>query len=158
MKNAMTVTYLVIAGLVLLAIGLAVLVAPHGFHGSNGISLGDNPNLLSEIRAPGGLLAGCGIFILLGALRQRLRLQAMQLSTLVYGSYGVARLISLASDGMPSSSIVGATLIELIIALIGISMLWLSRNHTSYVDDAVAPPRPVQFVWKNSPRGRSTRS
>lgn len=30
--------------------------------------------------------------------------------------------------------------------------------HTLYVVDAVVPPRPVQLVWKNWPRGRSTRS
>ena len=30
--------------------------------------------------------------------------------------------------------------------------------HTLYVVDAVVPPRPVQFVWKNWPRALSTRS
>jgi hypothetical protein len=30
--------------------------------------------------------------------------------------------------------------------------------YTTYDDEAVSPPRPVQFVWKNSPRGLSTRS
>ena len=29
---------------------------------------------------------------------------------------------------------------------------------TLYDEDAVVPPRPVQLVWKNWPRGRSTRS
>ena len=29
-----------------------------------------------------------------------------------------------------------------------------SQNcHAEYVEDAVAPPRPVQLVWKNDPRG-----
>ncbi len=27
-----------------------------------------------------------------------------------------------------------------------------------YVVEAILPPLPVQFVWKNSPRGLSTRS
>jgi hypothetical protein len=30
--------------------------------------------------------------------------------------------------------------------------------YTVYVLDAVVPPRPVQLVWKNWPRGWSTRS
>jgi len=30
--------------------------------------------------------------------------------------------------------------------------------YTTYVLAAVVPPRPVQLVWKNSPRGLSTRS
>lgn len=32
------------------------------------------------------------------------------------------------------------------------------RDYTLYVLLAVVPPRPVQLVWKNSPRGLSTRS
>ena len=30
--------------------------------------------------------------------------------------------------------------------------------YTSYVLEAVSPPRPVQLVWKNWPRGLSMRS
>ena len=127
MKNPMTVTYLVIAGLLLLAIGSAILLAPHAFHGSNGIILGDNPNLLSEIRAPGGLLAGSGIIVLMGAFRTRLRTPAVQLATLVYGSFGAARLVSVVFDGVPSSSIVGATVLELVVAVVGLAMLLQSR-------------------------------
>jgi len=33
-----------------------------------------------------------------------------------------------------------------------------NRSYTVYVDAAVSPPWPVQLVWKNSPRGLSTRS
>ena len=123
MKNTMTVAYLVIAGLLLLIIGGAILLVPHAFHGSNGIILGDNPNLLSEIRAPGGLLAASGIMILVGAFRVRLRASAVQLTTLVYGSFGLTRLVSMALDGTPSSSIVGATSLELMVALVGLVIL-----------------------------------
>jgi hypothetical protein len=31
-------------------------------------------------------------------------------------------------------------------------------GYTTYVEEAVFPPLPVQSVWKNSPRGLSTRS
>ena len=140
MKNTMTVIYLVIAGLLLLAIGGAILLAPHAFHGSNGIILGDNPNLLSEIRAPGGLLAVSGIVILLGTLRLRLRASAVQLTTLVYGSFGLARLVSMVLDGMPSSSIVGATSLELIVAFVGLVILRRARvQHTASRSFAAAP-------------------
>ncbi len=130
MKNTMVVIYLAISGLLLLAIGCAILLAPHAFHGSNGITLDLNPNLLSEIRAPGGLLASSGIVILIGAFRRQYRSQAVQLAALVYGSFGVARLVSIALDGVPSSSIVGATALELIVAFIGIVMLMRSRAAT----------------------------
>lgn len=105
MKNVMTTIYLIVAGLMLLAIGGAILLVPHLFHGSNGIALGNDPNLLSEIRAPGGLLACGGITILIGAFRKQLRSLATTLSILVYGSFGVSRLVSIGLDGMPSSSI-----------------------------------------------------
>ena len=127
MKNTMTVIYLVIAGLLVLAIGGGILLAPHAFHGSNGITLGNNPNLLSEIRAPGGLLASSGIVILIGAFRMQLRSRALQLSVLVYGSFGTARLASMVLDGMPSPAIVGATLLELVVALFGLVILWRAR-------------------------------
>lgn len=140
MKNTMTVIYLVIAGLLLVAIGGAILLAPHAFHGGNGIILGDNPNLLSEIRAPGGLLAVSGIVILLGALRLRLRASAVQFATLVYGSFGLARLVSMALDGMPSSSIVGATSLELIVAFVGLVILRRARvQHSASRSFAAAP-------------------
>ena len=128
MKNSMTVIYLVIAGLLLLAIGGAILLAPQAFHGSNGIILGDNPNLLSEIRAPGGLLAASAIIILAGAFRTKMRAPAVQLTTLVYGSFGLARIMSMALDGMPSSSIVGATSLELIVAFVGLVILRRART------------------------------
>ena len=133
MKNTMTLTYLIIAGLLLLAIGGAILLAPHALHGSNGIALGDNPNLLSEIRAPGGLLANSGIFILIGAFRRELRSRSIQLTTLVYGSFGIARLVSIWLDGLPSSSLVAATMLELIVAFIGLVILQWGRP-----DDAAA--------------------
>ncbi len=131
MKNRLTVIYLFAAGLMLLVIGGAILLAPHAFHGSNGITLGDDPNLLSEIRAPGGLLLSSGIVILIGAFRRQLQSRAVQLSTLVYGSFGVARLMSMSFDGMPSTSIIGATLVELIVAVAGLALVWRWRLNRS---------------------------
>ncbi|MDJ0700979.1 MAG: DUF4345 domain-containing protein [Woeseiaceae bacterium] len=145
MKNTMTVTYLSIAGLLLLAIGGAILIAPHAFHGSNGISLGKNPNLLSEVRAPGGLLSISSIVILIAVFRTQLRSTAVKLSVLVYGSFGAARLVSIAFDGTPSPAIVGATVLELIVALLGLVILWQARAANialpdrSLVDTPAAP-------------------
>ena len=116
---------LALAGLVLLGIGGAVLFAPHAFFASNGIALGDQPNLLSEIRAPGGLLLACAVGMLLGALRPRFTRDGLRLGAMVYGAYGISRLISLALDGMPSTSLVGALVIELVIA--ALCLLALAR-------------------------------
>ena len=124
MKSRKTTLFLFISGLLLLAIGAGILLAPHAFHSSNGIVFGSDPNTLSEIRAPGGLLAFSAILILIGAVRSRLRSLSLLLVVLVYGSFGLARLLSILLDGMPSEGIVGAMIIELIVAAIGTAIMY----------------------------------
>ena len=123
MKNWFTPIFLFISGLLLLGIGSAILLVPHTFYASNGIALGDDASLLSEIRAPGGLLAASAVLILIGTFRRQLRSQAMILTILIYGSFGLARLLGLALDGIPSRGLVGSTAIELIVAAIGLLIL-----------------------------------
>ncbi len=115
-----TTVFLFIAGALLLAIGTAILFIPHAFHASNGIVLDANPNLLSEIRAPGGLLLGSALIIIAGAFRPSLRNFAVNLTILVYGTFGLARLVGFVLDGIPASGIVAATIIELVVACIGV--------------------------------------
>lgn len=123
MNDRLTLTFLFLSGLLLLGIGTAILLVPHAFHAGNGIVLGSDPSLLSEIRAPGGLLTASAILILIGAYRRSLRPMAMTLTVLVYGSFGLARLLGLALDGIPSSGLIAATAIELMVATIGLVIL-----------------------------------
>lgn len=120
----LTITFLSVAGLLLLAIGGTILLVPHAFYASDGIVLGNDPSLLSEIRAPGGLLATSALFILAGAFRQNLRSMALMLTALVYGSFGFSRLVGLFLDGMPSNSLLMATGVELIFATVGLGILF----------------------------------
>jgi hypothetical protein len=127
MKNSIATTYLVLAGTLLLAIGGAILLAPHAFHASNEIQLGNNPSLLSEIRAPGGLLTATATLALISVFRRRLRASTIPMLVLVYGSFGLARLVSMVQDGIPAAPIVAATVLELIVAVVGIAILWEQR-------------------------------
>lgn len=104
-----------VAGVILLLVGAATLFQPQAFFATEGVILGSDPNLLSEIRAPGGLLIGCAIAILLGTLRQTITQTPLILAAIVYGSFGLSRLLSMVLDGVPSSSLVGATAVELIV-------------------------------------------
>ena len=122
--SRLTSFFLGFAALLLLAIGGTILLIPHTFYANDGITLGNNPSLLSEIRAPGGLLASSGLLILLGAFRSHLRSLSITLTALVYGAFGLSRLIGFALDGMPSSSLVIATGVELTMAVIGLVLLW----------------------------------
>ncbi len=142
MKHRLTSAYLLLAGLLLLAVGGTILLAPQALHAGNGIVLGNEPSLLSEIRAPGGLLVGCAVLILLGVFRPGLRVSAKRLAVLVYGTFGLARLLGLALDGVPATGILAATLIELALAAIGFWMLRRPSDTASSAFDrhpAMAP-------------------
>ncbi len=58
--NRLTPVFLVFAALLLLAIGGTILLVPHTFYASDGIVLGNDPSLLSEIRAPDRSLGSLG--------------------------------------------------------------------------------------------------
>lgn len=50
---------------------------------------------------PGGLLVTSGLRILIGVFRPTLRSLALMLTVLIYGSFGLSRLLSCSLDGMP---------------------------------------------------------
>lgn len=127
MKNRFIAGYLILAGVILLFIGGSILAVPDSFFAGNGIALGDDANLRSEIRAPGALLAGAALVILAAAFRPTQRPAGVGLAILVYGSFGIARLISMTLDGMPSSGIIGAAILELVFAATGGALLAVRR-------------------------------
>ena len=143
MKSKLTASFLFVSGLLLLGIGSAILFAPEAFHASNGIELEENSSLLSEVRAPGGLLAASALLILYGAFRQEFRPQGMLVATFVYGSFGLARLVGMVLDGMPSGGIVGATVLELIVAALGLAILKKQCRSTTAAALTEQPNTPV---------------
>lgn len=106
---------LVISGLVALAIGALLVLDPVAFHATNAIDLGGNVDLLSEVRAPGGALIASGLLMIVGAGATRLALPASLLGAVVYLGYGFARVVGLVVDGTPSSGLVTAMVIELVL-------------------------------------------
>ena len=129
----LTPLFLFASGLLLLVIGGTILLVPHTFYANDGIMLGNDPSLLSEIRAPGGLLAGSAVLILIGTFRHGMRTLALTLTILVYGSFGFSRLLSLTLDGTPSNNLVAATVIELAMATISLIILCYRTNAESTV-------------------------
>ncbi len=114
---------LIVAGLVALIVGAAVLFAPEALHASAGVELAPDPSLMSEIRAPGGALLGAGLLMLLGAFVERLARPGLLVALIVYLGYGGARLVSLALDGAPAPSLLAALAIELAIGLFCLAAL-----------------------------------
>ena len=105
---------LLVSGVIAFSVGAAVTFAPDWLFASSGVALGDNPSLLSEIRAPGGLLLISAIAIILSAFRTNLTVYGLALSALIYLSYGAARLWSIVVDGLPAPVLMQATAIELV--------------------------------------------
>ena len=124
---------LALSGLTALAIGGFILIAPHGFYASYGIALGDNASLLSELRAPGAGLAAFGLLMLLGLFRHAALPVAIAASLTVFIAFPVGRLVGIAMDGLPSGGILGALVIEVIIAALCLAAfrrrLWQSSSH-----------------------------
>lgn len=118
MKNSKVLkTLLIISGLIASGIGAAILFAPVAFYATYGIELGGNFSLLNEIRAPGGALLASGILILAGAFVEKLSFTAVVVSTLLYLSYGLSRVLSIAIDGIPVVELVQAAVLEIVIGL-----------------------------------------
>jgi hypothetical protein len=118
MKNSKILkTILIISGLIASGIGAAILFSPVAFYASYGIEPGGNISLLNEIRAPGGALLASGILIMSGAFVDKLAFTAVVISTLLYLSYGLSRVMSIAIDGMPAEGLVQAAVLEIVIGL-----------------------------------------
>jgi len=105
-----------ICGVTALAIGTFITLAPHAFYASYGITLGHDPNLLNELRAPGAGLAVFGALMLAGIVRAVMAPISLAVALTVYLAFPVGRIVGIVMDGMPSGSVIGALAFETIIA------------------------------------------
>ncbi len=127
--QTLTKIALAVSGVIATGVGVGVLFAPHAFHATAGIMLGEDINLLNEMRSSGGMVLVSGLFILLGAIRAKVAFLALVVSSVLYLSYGLSRLVSLAADGIPSGSMLQILVLELVIG--GICAILLQRERAS---------------------------
>ncbi|MEQ9447925.1 MAG: DUF4345 domain-containing protein [Rhodospirillaceae bacterium] len=102
-----------ISGITALGIGGFILVAPHTFYASYGITLGNDPSLLSELRAPAAGLAALGFMMLAGIARPAWSQLSISAALIVFLAFPAGRLVGLVADGLPSGGIIGALIFEL---------------------------------------------
>lgn len=107
---------LCISGLTAVGIGGFIMVAPRAFYASYGITLGDDPSLLSELRAPAAGLLTLGALMLAGIWRSTMAQLAVAATLIVFLAFPTGRLIGLAVDGIPSGGIISALGLEIAIA------------------------------------------
>jgi hypothetical protein len=130
MKNSKVLkTILFFSGLLLTVVGAAILFAPVASSARNGIELGSNISLLNDVRASGGVVLGSGVLILLGAFMARLTFTSTVVSIVIYLSYGISRILSIVMDGMPVEGLVRATIVEILIGLVGVFALIKYREN-----------------------------
>ena len=133
MKNSKVLkTILFLSGLIASGIGAAILFTPVAFYTGSGIMLGEDISLLSDIRAAGAGLLALGAMIMSGAFIAKLTFTSAVISTLVYLSYGLSRIMSIAIDGLPVDALVQAMVLEIIIGLVGVFAL-LKYKENGYV-------------------------
>ncbi|MEM6467857.1 MAG: DUF4345 domain-containing protein, partial [Pseudomonadota bacterium] len=84
-----------LSGLTVVGIGGFIMVAPHAFYASYGIVLGDDPSLLSELRALAAGLLTLGALMLAGIWRSALTHLAIAASLIVFLAFPTGRLIGL---------------------------------------------------------------
>lgn len=103
------------AGLSALGVGLAITFAPHAFYAGSGVEIGHDPNLLSELRAPGANLAMLGAVIFAGVFRPELARRSAALGAAVFLAFAFGRVVGVAIDGPPGSGMLGALAFEVVI-------------------------------------------
>lgn len=104
------------SGTLLSVIGAAMLTKTEAFLAMSDVEFTPNPSLLSELKAPSVLLILAGAFMLIGSVRTRFADLGLTLGAIVYGSYGAARIAGMVIDGLPTGSLLIATLIEVVLA------------------------------------------
>lgn len=122
MRRVGTRVLLAGSGAILSLIGGALMLKPKLFLTMSEAIVENDPSLMSEVTASTGLMVITGAFMIFGALRLRFANLALICGGVVYGSYGISRLISQKLHGMPSDQLIVATEFELFIAALLIAL------------------------------------
>lgn len=128
MKNSKVLkVILFISGLIAIGTGATILTMPVAFYTASGINLNGDVSLLNEVRASGGALLACGLLITLGAFVVKLTFTSAVISSLLYLSYGLSRMMSMIIDGLPADTLIQAVILELVIGLVCVLALMKFR-------------------------------
>lgn len=117
-----------LSALIAFAIASLILLDPTSFYASNGVTLPPSTSLMSELKAPASLLFCSALLLTAGAIFRKHTCTALWLNVLVFGSYALGRLASIAMDGVPSDTLVQASAIEALIAVISLALIIAGRD------------------------------
>ena len=110
--------FLLASGLIAVAIAATILFAPDAFYAGYGIRVAGNASLANELKAPAGALLAAGLLMLAGVFRPRYAALSLATAVVVYLSYGLSRVASIVTDGIPHRGLVDAAAVELFIGAV----------------------------------------
>ncbi|MBM9546871.1 DUF4345 domain-containing protein [Leptospira sp. 201903074] len=116
---------IIVIGILLISIGGTILFIPETLFEMNMIQLNKNPNLLSEIRAPGGVFILSGIALFLSFFLTKIVKASLTSAGILLVGYGISRFFSILLDGLPAYSLQLAMIIELVL---GVFCLYLTKK------------------------------
>jgi hypothetical protein len=113
------------AGGLLLLVGVPIFADPVAYEAAMEVAVPADPTLLSDFRAMAGSLIAFAALLLGAAANPRLLPTAATAGALLFGSYGLSRLVSMAVDGMPSETLIGAAVLELLVGSLLAAVAWV---------------------------------
>ena len=123
---------LLLSGLIAVAIAGTILTAPDAFYAGYGIQVGGNATLANELKAPAGALLVAGLLMFAGVFRSKFIVASLITATIVYLSYGMGRVLSIAIDGLPHSGMISAAGIEIVIGTVCLLTLLHVRRKNAF--------------------------
>ena len=109
---------LLASGLLATGIATTILVAPDPFYAGYGIDVSADVSLANELKAPAGTLLVAGLLMLVGVVKPGYAVTSLAIGSVIYLSYGLSRLLSIAIDGFPHGALVSAAVIELVLGAV----------------------------------------
>lgn len=131
-NSKLTQVILQINGLVAILIGFTILLDPIAMLTPYGFQASVSTGLLSELRAPGGLLIVCGLMMSRYGFNSGDYRSGLQISIMVYGAYWSARMVGLLLDGSPPIEIWTAATIEFLLFFSSVLLMLKYRKESSY--------------------------
>lgn len=113
-----------LSGLLLFFVGIMRMSNPVKSYAKNsGIELGNDVNLLNEMRGVGAVMLCSGIIILLGTVVPVLTFTSFIVATLTFIGFAMGRTMSMISDGKPNKQISQGLIFELVFGTVNVICL-----------------------------------
>jgi hypothetical protein len=129
MKTKLTKTYLFIASLVMMLVGVYIAITTNDYMAAMTSSdASASVNMMSDLRGMGGLLLVLGAYVFVSVYRRQWWQPALNITTVVYLTFVIFRSLSFILDGLPDVMILAAYSVEVVLAGLGVVLIKTSNS------------------------------